>query len=354
MGVLFRAICLFAALVCACRAGGFPADQIETAVRAEIERARIPGLSASVVMNNQLRWSAGFGKADLESDAPAMPSTVYRLASISKSITAVAALQLAERGRLDLDAPVQRYMPDFPEKAWPITPRQLLAHLAGIRHYRDVSEVCSTRHYATLQDALALFQNDPLIAEPGARYLYSTYGYTLLGAVIEAASGRSYPEYVREHIFLPSGMTQARADNSLEIIPGRARGYIRLPDGTLQNSALADTSNKTPGGGLAATVVDLAHFAIALDRGLLLNRRSMDQMFTVQQTRAGGPTGYGLGWYVTRQDGRTEVWHDGAQPQVSTVLSLIPSQGFSVALLANLEGVDLKPLARQIAGLALH
>jgi CubicO group peptidase (beta-lactamase class C family) len=327
--------------------------EIERAIRAEMERQRIPGLSAALVTEHQLRWAKGFGYADLENSVRATEHTVYRLASISKTITAVAVLQLVERGKLDLDAPIQRYCPAFPEKPWPITARHLLGHTSGIRHYKRPEEITSTRHYTRIVDALEIFKDDPLEHEPGARFTYTTYGYTVLGCAIEGASGMSYMDYVRENIFRPAGMDRARDDDVFALIPHRAQGYRRTPSGEWQNSPLADTSNKIPGGGLCSTVLDLARFAIALQQGKLLRRETLALMWTRQRTRDGGETSYGLGWSVSEYRGRREVFHTGGQPRVSTVLYMRPDDRLAVVLMSNLEGARLVDLARRIADLAL-
>jgi len=303
------------------------------------------------VTRGELRWSAGYGLADIENDVPATPDTVYRLASVSKPITAVAVLQLVEQGKIDLDAPVQRYVPAFPAKQWPVTTRLLLGHLGGIRHYVE-GEFESTRHYATLSDALDIFRNDPLVQEPGTKYLYSTYGYTLAGAVVEAASGTTFPEYVRRNVFAPAGMAGARVDDVFEIIPHRAQGYQKGPAGAMRNSGLADTSYKIPGGGLCGTAPDLARFAVELWKGTLIRPETRRLMFTSLKTREGKPTGYGLGWALgTDPLGRGEAFHRGDQQRVTTLLYTQPERRLAVVLFANLEGISapLFALARQIA-----
>ena len=326
---------------------------IESAIAAEMSRLGIPGVSAAVAVDHELRWSAGFGRADIENNVPATPSTVYRLGSIAKTITATAVLQLAEKGRLDLDAPVQRYVPSFPVKQWPLTSRHLLAHMGGVRWYA-AGEMESTRHYPTVLDGLAMFKDDPLAFEPGTSFLYSSYGYNLLGAVVEGASGTSYMDYVRRNVFEPAGMERAQADDVFAVVPNRARGYQKSSTGELRNSALADTSNKIPGGGLLATAVDVVRFGMALQGGVLLQKDTLARMMTRQATRDGKVTGSGLGVFLGERDGRREVWHTGGQPQVSTVLYMQPERRVSVALLTNLEGIgpQLLELARQIAGTA--
>jgi len=328
--------------------------EIEKAVSEEMAKQKIPGMSVAVGTNHRLVWSAGFGLADLENSVPARAQTVYRLGSISKPITAVAAMQLAEGGKLDLDAPIQKYVPSFPEKPWPITPRLLLSHLSGIRHYSGVEEVNSTRRYTNLTEPLKIFAADPLLFEPGAKYSYTTYGYCLLGAAVEGASGMRFGDYIRERIFEPAGMRTARPDSVHDIIPHRARGYRKTPAGTIENCALADTSNKMPGGGMVSTPEDLVKFANAVMKGQLVKPETRDQMYTRQQTREGKPVPYGLGWQIQEPERLKWVSHGGAQQGISTLLVTLPAEGFSVALMTNLERAVLQPLALRIAEIVLR
>lgn len=361
-GLLSLAAPLLAVVVCAAaprasRPAALPAartEAIERIVEAERKRLDIPGLSAAVAIDLRPAWSEGFGMADLENSVPARAGTVYRLASLSKPITAVAVLQLVERGKLDLDAPIQKYVPSFPEKPWPITPRELLAHLSGIRHYRTLEEAQNTRHYSDLREPLRHFQDDPLLFEPGTRFLYTTYGYSLLGAAVETAAGAKFLDYLRENIFKPAGMETVQQDDVYRIVPHRARGYRRNGSGEIQNCALSDTSNKIPGGGLVSTAEDLVRFAVALDRGLLLRRETLEEMFTRQKLRDGRLGPYGLGWQIDRRGGRTWISHSGGQPGVSTFLLTTPKEGMAVAVMANLEGVDLVPLSVRIADVLLQ
>jgi CubicO group peptidase (beta-lactamase class C family) len=321
---------------------------VHRAVVGVMARQQIPGLSVAVAVDGSVRWSAGYGVADLENHVPARAETVYRWASVSKPVTAVAALQLAESGKLDLDAAIQTYVPSFPVKPWPVTARQLLGHLGGIRHYGG-DERSSTRHYDHFTDALTVFRDDPLVCVPGMKHVYTTYGYDLLGAAVEGASGRPYLDYVRENIFDPARMRTARAADIEAIIPLRTRGYTKTPQGTLRNSRPADLSNKTPGGGLCGTVEDAARFAIAVQSGALLKRSTVAAMCTRQTTRDGHLVDYGLGWCLSRRKGRDEVWHAGHVQEASCLLYMLPDRRFAVALMANLENVHLLDLAREIA-----
>jgi len=328
--------------------------EIEKAVAEEMAKQQAPGLSVAVGRNHRLIWSAGFGLADMENSVPARATTVYRLGSISKPITAVAVMQLAEGGKLDLDAPIQKYVPSFPEKAWPVTVRLLLSHLSGIRHYSNQVEVDSTRRYTDLTEPLKIFADAPLLFEPGTKYSYTTYGYNLLGAAVEGASGMRFTGYLRERVFAPAGMKTARADSVNDIIPQRARGYRRAPSGAIENCNLADTSNKIPGGGMVSNPEDLVRFANAVMSGQLVKFETRDEMFTRAKTRDGEPVPYGLGWQIQETAGQKWVSHGGAQQGISTLLVTLPAEGFSVALMTNLERVVLNPLALRIAEIVLR
>ncbi len=203
-------------------------NQLENAISHFMTEQKIPGLSVAIVEDGKLEWSAGFGTADLENSVPATSETLYRLASVSKPITATAALLLWQQGKLDLDAPVQKYCPGFPPKEAPITTRQLLGHLSGIRFYKSFSqddpEYGNTRHFEeTIQSGFNFFKDDPLLATPGTEFHYSTQDFTVVGCAVEGASGRPYVDYVRENILRPADMTHTVPDNVHAIIPHRAR-----------------------------------------------------------------------------------------------------------------------------------
>ncbi|HEY7925650.1 MAG TPA: serine hydrolase domain-containing protein [Vicinamibacteria bacterium] len=330
-------------------------DAVRTAVLEEMGRRGIPGLSLAIVEVGVVRYEAGFGFADVENGVRARPETVYRLASVSKPITAVAVLKLHEQGRLDLDAPVWRYCPDYPEKPWPVTARELLCHQGGIRHYRP-DEPTLTRRFASFAESLSLFRDDPLLHEPGTAVRYSTYGYNLLGCAAAGAAGTSFLALLQEAVFEPAGMVSTRDDDVRELIPNRAQGYVRDGEGRLRNSALADMSYKVPGGGLCATAADVARFGSALVSGRLLQPATLDLMLTRQKTRDGRTTGYGLGLAVAERNGRLEASHQGGQERVSTVVYLaadrtVAERGRAIAILTNLEGVQpqILALARTLA-----
>ena len=349
-------------------APGLPADlvkKIEDVIAREQAKLKIPGLSVAIGTEGQVRYSRGFGMADLENSVPARSTTLYRTASIAKPITATAVMQLSEQGKLDLDAPIQKYCPSFPDKPWPVTARQLLGHLGGIRHYKVPPESAGTSHYFTITDSLKLFKDEPLLHEPGTKFNYTTYGYSVLGCAIEGASGKSYDEYLSEHVFKPARMQRSRLDHHFLLITERTRGYQKLSQqnydrlppslkaqvapGAITNASLHDTSMKVPGGGLVSTPVDLVRFVLALQDGTLVKKSSLDQMWVSQKTKDGKETGYGLGWGVSQEGPIKLISHSGGQAGTSTLLTYSPEKGVVIALMSNLQEVSLVDLAKGIA-----
>jgi serine beta-lactamase-like protein LACTB len=331
--------------------------QIEMAVSRFMSANSVPGIGAAVVLDGEPVWSAGFGMADLENSSPATSSTLFRLGSISKPITASAILQLWERGKLDLDAPVQKYCPAFPQKESPITSRELLGHLGGIRHYHpdgkgDIPED-SARHFSTTEESLQIFAADPLVAKPGTKFNYSTYGYTLLGCVLEGVSSQKYVDYVRENIFKPAGMAQTQADDFFAVIPHRTRWYHKDKSGIVRNAGVLDSSYKIPGGGLISSADDMARWEAAILADKLMQRSTRDLMWTSLNTADGKITGYALGWGISDRIGVHVVAHTGGQQGTSTAFALVPERRAGVVVLANMDSVDANQLAEEILKIVL-
>lgn len=338
--------------------------RIEAIVENELAAQSIPGISIAVGADNQVRYAKGFGMADLENAVSAKATTVYRTASIAKPLTATAILQLAEKGKLDLDAPIQKYCASFPEKPWLITARLLLGHLSGIRHYQKRGESSGTEHYFTIEESMKIFKDDPLLHEPGAKYTYTTYGYSVLGCAIEGASGIRYDEYMQQNVFRPAGMEHTGIDEHFFIIPNRARGYMKLDEATYSqlpnaiktrvkvgqvlNAQLHDTSMKVPGGGLASTAVDLVAFGMAVFKGRLIKEATLEKMWTAQKTKDNKETGYGLGWGIGAVGGLKLISHSGGQAGTSTLLYILPEKGIVLAAMSNLEGAALNRILNGI------
>jgi CubicO group peptidase (beta-lactamase class C family) len=327
--------------------------QIEAAVSKFMASSHVPGISVAVVENGEYKWGSGFGFADAENNAPASEHTLFRLASISKSLTATAAMQLWERGQLDLDAPVQKYCPSFPQKASPITTRQVMGHLGGIRHYKsgsqDDPEVGNTKHFDNpIQAGLDFFKNDALVSEPGKTFHYSTQGYTLVGCVIEGVSGTKYVDFMQKNILLPAHMENTQVDNRFAIIPYRTRFYQKTESGAVQNADFLDSSYKIPGGGWLSSAEDMARFEVAILNDKLIKHATRDLMWTPLKPSDGSKDGYGLGWGAGDEDGVAALGHTGGQQGTSTAFLLAPAQRDGVVVLTNMEGIGARDLAVEI------
>jgi len=317
-----------------------------------IERARtileeqmsdLPGLSVAVGVRGRIVWAEGFGWADIEQRVPVRPSSKFRVGSVAKPMTAALLALLFEEGKIDLDAPVQDYVPSFPTKRGPVTTRQLAGHTAGIRHYQG-NEFLNTRHYETVEEGLAIFAADPLMFHPGTAYAYSSYGWNLVSAVIESASGEAFLEQMEARVFEPLGMRETEPDQNRLILLERVRPYVRNADGRLENAPYVDNSYKWAGGGFLSTAEDLVRFGFAHMEPGFLDAETLALFQASQKTADGTETGYGIGWRVwTDESGRAVVGHGGASVGGTTRLAIYPDEGLVIAIISNLSdapGVD--------------
>ena len=307
-----------------------------TLVTAVMDESGTPGMSVAVGIDGAIVWAEGFGYADVENRVPVWEETKFRIGSVSKPLTAAAVGLLVQQGVLDLDAPVQQYVPGSPEKRWPVTSRQVAGHLAGIRHYNG-DEFLSTVRYETVSQGLEIFQGDTLLFEPGERFSYSSYGWNLISAVIEGASGQEFLPYVQENVFDAIGMTHTVADYSDSIIPHRTRFYERNRDGSVVNAPYVDNSYKWAGGGFLSTPSDLVRFGFAHFGEELLSSETIEELWTPQTTYAGEATGYGSGWSAVVDDGVvTRAGHGGGSVGGTTGFNTRPPQKTAVAIVGNM------------------
>jgi serine beta-lactamase-like protein LACTB len=321
--------------------------------QAVLERAqkdlKAPAISVAVGIDGELVWAEARGFADVDSRTPAKLDTRFRIGSTSKAVTATAMAKLFEAGKLDLDAPVQRYAAYFPEAAFPVTTRQVLSHLAGFRDYRmcfcfPVWEYQSTRQYDTVKDSLAILAGEPLEAVPGTRFKYSSPGFNVAGAVAEGAAGKPFPEFLSETLFAPLDMRGTSPDYRDRDVPNRARFYHVKEDNYRETYAV-NNSGKWPAGGLVSTPGDLVRMGNALLAGTYVRPDVRDQFFTPQKLKDGtnNPQGYALGWRSQTRDlfRKTQslkvVHHGGTAAGGSSYLVLFPDQKLVVSLLMNLD-----------------
>jgi len=318
-----------------------------------------PGVSVAVADRGRIVFGSGAGYADLESLSPATSQTVYDIGSISKVHTAVAIMQLVEQGKVRLEDDIRKYVPSFPDKGSPITIRNLMTHTSGIRHYKDTDFQGTpadenVRRYASIEDAIAIFKDDPLLFPPGKYYSYTSYGVNLLQAVVEKGSGKPFEAYLRESVWNPVGMDSTQFNLPERIVRNRARSYQPGPDGGTQNVLYGDLTYKFASGGMMSTAEDLVRFGAALNAGRLLKKETLAQMWSPQiegvlEWRRDGAPGkpegvQGLMWRIANDSaGRRYVSHCGAVQRFHSCLVNYPDRDLVVALLENsYEGVGIK------------
>jgi CubicO group peptidase (beta-lactamase class C family) len=279
---------------------------------------KLPGASVAVVQDGQVVFIKSYGMADVAEGIPNSPGTIFRLASVTKTFTAVAVLQLVEGGKLKLDDPLSKYVQDYPP-ADKIRISHLLSHTAGVPDFIPYDEV----------------KKRPLEFEPGSRINYSNNGYDLLGRVVEKVSGQPWDEYLRDHIFLPLGMKHSGYDRTPELA-GRATGYLAGADGAYQPIAPQDAPGAYAGGGLHSTVEDLALWAGGLASGKVLRKETLERASTPGLLTDGRRTAYGLGWMTATYRGLREVGHGGDITGFNTYFARYPDEKLTVIVLSNM------------------
>ena len=308
----------------------------------------VPSISAGLLENGEIKWLKTIGIADIENNVLITKSSLYRVASISKSITAVAVLQLWERGLISLDTDVRFYLPSFPEKKYKFSIRQLLNHTSGIRNYRE-GEFDSKKFYASNEEALKVFAYDSLDFEPGTKYEYTSLDYTILAAIIEKVSKTSFDNYLKNNVFLPAGMKSTTIDNQREIILNRVRGYEKNAERKFVNAPLADLSIKVAGGGLLSTVEDLLLFSKALLENKLLKQSTLEMMTRRSKLKSGKEFDYGLGFSLEFENDSLKYFsHVGAGTGFSSMLIIDPNLKIACVDLINIRDRNLGLPAKDI------
>jgi CubicO group peptidase (beta-lactamase class C family) len=296
----------------------------------------LPGFAVTVRKDGVVLWRHGVGYADVATATPATSGTLFRIGSVSKLLTATLLIRSSQEGRIDLDAPVGRYV-DVPRPLADATLRQLGGHLGGVRHYRG-AEFFSTRHYYRLTDAIEVFAHDSLVAPPGTRYSYSSYGFNLIGAAIERRLGVPFPTAMREHVLAPLGLTAIVPDVSDTKPVARATLYA-VTNGTSAPAPEDDLSGRWPSGGYLASTDDLARFGETVLAPGLLDAQSLRDMLTPQRLASGAATTVGIGWRIGRDSLAGPFYHHGGSSNGgSAFLLVLPREHLVVAMASNAFG----------------
>jgi CubicO group peptidase (beta-lactamase class C family) len=297
--------------------------------------------SVLVAIGEQMVLDRSCGYANLEWQVPNAAGTRFRIGSLTKQFTAAAILLLEQRGRLRVEAAVSTVLPDAPAAWGQVSIAHLLAHTSGIPDFTRFPEVSPVpRPGLTVTDIVGLVRQKSLDFAPGEQMRYSNSGYLLLGQIIERVSGRSYAQFVMDELFTPIGMRDSGYDSTAAILPQRAAGYVRTPDG-LRNAPYLDMSLPHAAGGLYSTTHDLRKWQRALFGGAVLNDAAVRKMTTA------GKGNYGFG--VVVGDGGAVIEHAGGINGFNTFLAFYPHTRTTVVVLANVNGREPEEIARQLA-----
>lgn len=319
-----------------------------------IENKNVPSISAGILKNGEIIWLNAKGISDLEDNDYATTKSLYRIASISKPITAVAIMQLVEKGLIDLDKDARTYIPDFPEKKWKFTVRQLLNHTAGIRSYRD-GEFHNKKYYSSIAEAVKVFAYDSLNFEPGTKYEYTSLSYSLLALIVENLTQQSFEKYLTQNIFIPAEMKNTRVDKQQEIVPYRVKGYEKDNYRKIKNAPLADLSIKVAGGGLLSTAEDLLIFSKHLLEWKLIKKNSFEEMTKRTKLKDGKLIDYGLGFALEYEnDSLKSISHTGGGTGFSTMLLIYPKLNLASVHLLNISDRNLGLPAEDLIRMELN
>ncbi len=337
------------------------ADAVEQGrqiVRANLIEQNLPGLSVAVGVGGEIVWAEGFGWADLEDKVRVAPETRFRIGTASKVLTSAAIGVLLEKERLKLDDVIQTYVPEFPKKQWPVTIRQLMGHLAGVRTDGGDEGPLYSQHGERPVDALQFFAEKSLQFEPGKEYRYSSYGWILVSAAVEAAAHEPFLDFMRKQIFEPLGMDDTMADSTTSARGDRATSYFPrfAADPRYGPDLMRDVDLSCYAGAsvFLSTPSDLVRFGTAINAGKLLQPSTVQLLQTSQRLSSGEVTGYGLGWDLETVDlagGPTlSIGHDGELLGGNVVsLMTLPKHGIVVSVTSNISYADTSAIALKIA-----
>lgn len=300
-----------------------------------------PGATAILVRDGEVIFRGAVGMANLELRVPMEPGHVLRIASITKQFTAAAILLLQDRGQLDVTDDINEHLPDFPTQGARITIAQLLSHTSGVFSFTDIPGYWRgdlIRTDRSVDEMIGLFADQPLRFTPGSEFSYSNSGYTLLGAIIERVSGRSYAEFLQTEIFEPLGMADTQY-GGWHVVPRRAPGY-ELREERYFNALPISMTHAHAAGALLSTVDDLARWNTALFDGRLLSDESLRAMTTAAKLTDGTTAEYGYGLYIRERDGLRVIGHTGGIHGFSTSAQWLPDERLYVAVLSNLENTS--------------
>jgi serine beta-lactamase-like protein LACTB, mitochondrial len=337
------------------------ADVIEQSsdfVRISLSEGNLPGMSVAVGIDGNIVWAEGFGFANIENKVPVTPEHRFRIGTASIALTSAGLAVLLDEGRLNLDDEIQTYVPEFGERQWPVTIRQVMGHLGGVMGEDPDNGVLTSSPCQRTTDALNLFVKQP-ISQPGNQYRFSTFGWILLSAVVERVAHHPFTAFMEENVYRPLGMLDTVKGSAKDPIPNEATLYfprmLSRPGFGVEPFHKFDYSCYGGAGGYLSTPSDLVRFGMAMNSGKLLRPDTVQLLQTPQRAASGQETGYGLGWELKTitVDGHPvrAAGHDGMIfSRTAVSLLTLPERGIAVAVTSSIPSLDgTSSLAEKIA-----
>jgi serine beta-lactamase-like protein LACTB len=327
------------------------------AIWAMMERSGTPGLSVAVAAGGEIVWSEGFGYADLEYRVAVTPETRFGIGSISKSLTTALVGRLIDNEALDIDAPVEHYLPNFPHAGRGITTRLIAAHLSGIDDQTERQLHHTAEHFDTTREALEMMWNDPVMDEPGTHARYGTGTYTIIAAIVEQVTGQDFLSTMEQQVIRPLGLEASVPNERREIVPHRTRFYERTPGGEIVHAPYYDPSFKFAGAGYLSTAEDLVRFGVAMSGPGFLSEPTWKEIVMPARTTDGEAIEFALGWDAPRDLGAngTVIGKSGGGPGIRGYLALYPECEVVIAMLTNLSRAPVRgELWETVAGAFLE
>ena len=302
-----------------------------------------PGMSILIAKHGEIIYQKAFGSANIELNVPLQPDMIFRIGSVTKQFTAIAILQLVEQGRISLQDTIQKFIPDFPSKSYPITIENLLTHTSGIFDYSKLEDPSPyiDRWDFTPQFILDKIKKLPLNFEPGTKYDYSNSGYLLLGLIIEKVTGKSYHHYVEENLLKPADLRNTLYAHEHTIVPKRVTGYTR-DNGFFENCDYQSMSFGFAAGDLLSNVGDLLKWNNALLQYKLVKKETLEKAFTPFKLKDGMNSKYGYGWFVDSLQANKCIHHEGQMSGFIAEEKYFPQEDVFVAILTNVKSGEDK------------
>ena len=329
-------------------------DSTNIAALRFLQHDKIPGLAISVSKKGHIIYSNGLGYSNIDLQSRVDPAvTLFRIASISKSLTALAMAKLVDDNKLDYYESIYTYLPDFPKKEYDFTVKQVAGHIAGIRHYKGQEFILNKK--MSITEGLNVFKNDPLEFKPGTDYKYSTYGWNLLSEVVQKVAKQSFNTYMTNSVFQPLKMSNTILEISDSIIPNKTQFYRKTNQGKIILGPEVNNEFKAAGGGFLSTAEDLILFGNEIINPKLITKETIAELVKPQTLTNGEITNYGIGFVTDNSYKDTPRYsHSGGGIGATTLLLMYPEEEIVIVILSNLSNVKIRDFGNELETIFLE